>query len=207
MQYDPFNRWSLGGWWDLGFIGVALLVMAWGAVKKSGVLHRGDKGEKPIISSYQMLNASRLTSMHKGTMEGFTFNLLTNDHGRVMALVDLGHNTKMHLIAIGDKSNVDAMIQAQIANHYLERTILEGDFPTYFRIYVSPGKQVEVRQVMEPRNMAQFVDFCRAYNVEIFKQSLYISVANDANDMSDNTTMTEDLNVFLRENGDMLKRL
>lgn len=164
-------------------------------------------GGGPIISSYQMLSDNNLTSMHKDVLEGFSYNFLTNSKGNVMALVDLQNDTNLHMIAIGDKSQLDPLISAQVSFGSLEPVVLEGDFPSYFRVYVTPGEQSRVRQIMEPRNMAQFVDFCRAYSIEVHNKSLYISHVPQANDHQDSTTMMEDLKLFLQKNGQMLQRL
>ena len=169
---------------------------------RAGVLPMHDG---PILSSGNMLGTPGLQSMAKGTIAGFAYNLLTNDAGRVMFFVELGHDSQSHIIAYGDKSDLAA--GPPIYNGQLENVSLEGDFPSYFHMLCNKDAQVTVREVFAPDVMAQFADFCRSYDFEIFHDTLYISRAQKATDADDQTSLTTDLTNFLTKNAEVLKRL
>jgi len=170
--------------------------------RRQGVVSMHDG---PILSSGNMLGTPGLQSMARGTIAGFAYNLLTNDAGRVMFFVELGHDSRSHIIAYGDKSDLAA--GPPIYNGQLENVSLEGDFPDYFHMLCSKDAQVTVREVFAPDVMAQFADFCRSYDFEIFHDTLYISRAKNATDADDQTSLTTDLTNFLTKNAEVLKRL
>ncbi|HSX30727.1 MAG TPA: hypothetical protein VLE99_02320 [Candidatus Saccharimonadales bacterium] len=157
----------------------------------------------PLLSSEDMLGAGGLTSMNQGNIAGFKYNLLTNNSGRTMFFVELGHNSWSHIVAYGDKSGVGALVSEK----FLERAELEGNFPDYFHMYCNPEAQTTLREVFAPDVMAQFADFCRAYDFEIFHDTLYLSQAQGAIDASDQTTLTTDVSNFLSQNAQVLRRL
>ncbi len=161
--------------------------------------------DDPVISSRQ-LNASS-QSMAKGSIAKYPYNLLTNSAGDVMLLVTLPRNTNLHIVAVGENSLLLKLLAERVSNNLLEPAELEGDFPDYFKVYCTPGKQVELRQVLEPVNMQQFVDFCKGYNFEIFKDVLYVSQAGKTADHADDTTLVSDTEEFIRRNDGMLKRV
>jgi hypothetical protein len=161
----------------------------------------------PVLSSGEMLGAGGLQSMNKGSIAGFEYNLLTNNTGRVMFFVELGHNSWSHIIAHGDKSLLGSGAAPQIARKWLEPVSLEGDFPDYFHMLCNPEAQTTIREVFAPDVMAQFADFCRAYDFELFHDTLYLSLAQNAVDADDQTTLTTDVTDFLEHNAEVLRRL
>jgi hypothetical protein len=161
----------------------------------------------PILSSADMLGAGGLQALSQGELGGFTYRLMTNDKSRVMVSVQLGHDTGAHILAFGDKSRLSGLAQRSISKKWLAPVELEGDFPDYFRLYCSPAKQMEVREFFNPKTMLQFVEFCRAYDFEIFDETLFIFQAQGAEDAADQTTLTADVESFLQENAQVLIRL
>jgi hypothetical protein len=196
-MFSPSNNWIIEAI-------IVVLVLGYTFLRRRGAM-RSEDG--PLLSSSDMVLTSGLTSLNQGTIAGFKYNILTNDSGKVMILVELGHNTALHLLAFGDKSGLDGLVTGAISRRWLTPVELEGDFPEYFRLYCSPEKQIELRQVFAPDTMAQFADFCRAYNFEIFHESLYISQAAKATDINDSTTMVTDISEFLTQNAAMLQHL
>lgn len=164
----------------------------------------GKDGDGPALASAEMLANASLTSMAEGTIAGYKYNLLYND-GRLMVLVDLGYKTGVHIVATGDRSKIDKGIF--VRNKWLKPLELEGDFPEYFRMYCSPGKEMELLTIFEPKTMAYFVDFCRSHNFEIYEDSLYISQSDNAADNTDTTTMIQDAEDFLKNQDPTLRRL
>jgi hypothetical protein len=61
--------------------------------------------------------------------------------------------------------------------------------------------------VFAPDTMADFQDFCRAYNFELYHDTIYISQAQGADDEHDDTTMVTDVINFIKENKRLLTRL
>lgn len=185
--------------------GVAAVVLLAGFVANRFSARRNIDG--PILSSTALLGASDLQSMARGQMAGFAYNMLTNDSGRVMFSVQLGRTTGMHIIAYGDKSRLPENLTGSLDTKFVEPVVLEGDFPEYFHMLCNPDAQAAVREVFAPDVMVHFIDFCRAYDFELFHEALYVSVAEGAVDTQDKTSLAADLETFLHENGDTLRRL
>ncbi len=61
--------------------------------------------------------------------------------------------------------------------------------------------------MFEPDIMAEFVDFCQQYDLEIFDESLYISLADNASGSSNNTSLISAVETFLQRCGPLLQRL
>jgi hypothetical protein len=160
----------------------------------------GDDEDEPIISSADLLSATGLQSLATGMMGDYLYNLMTNDAGRVMMLITLNRNTYVHIVAVGSRSGLQSRLSLGSARQWLEPVSLEGDFPDHFEMYCSKGAQMQTRQVFGPETMAKFVDFCKSYNFELFNESVYISVAENAEDSSDETSMVTDITNFLEHN-------
>lgn len=162
--------------------------------------------DEPILESGDLLAVGGLQSVYKGPIAGFQANILTNKLGRVMTYVTLPRDTGLHLVLIGDKSAMADRL-AQFPRQFLEPVQLEGDFPDYFRMYCSPEKQIEIREIFEPVTMQLFVDFCRDNDLEIFHETLYMSQAQNASRTGDDQTLTADLTEFLQKSAATLQRL
>ncbi|HEX8227619.1 MAG TPA: hypothetical protein VF572_07165 [Candidatus Saccharimonadales bacterium] len=167
----------------------------------------GSDADQPMISSAELVTSEGLESMARGMMGSYLYNMMVNKAGRVMMLVTLDRNTYMHLIAVGSHSGLDARLDRPGSRKWLEPVSLEGDFPDHFRMYCSKGMQRQTRQVFGPETMASFVDFCRAYNFELFNDTVYVSVAQGAHDIDDSTTMVTDITNFLMHNRKVLDNI
>jgi len=165
------------------------------------------RNDEPILVGEGMLGAGGLTSMTRGKLEGYSYNLMTNDSGRVIMLVQLPQNTWTHIVAYGDKSGLGSLAKDKLKSKWLQPVVLEGNFPNYFHMYASKGSEVSLREVFAPDVMADFIDFCREHDFEIFHDMLYVSKAEHANDAADSTTMVQDVKTFLRKNSTELARL
>ncbi len=164
------------------------------------------EADEPILASRGLLGSKRLQSLQQGTYAGFQYNLLINGAGKVIMYVQLGYNSEIHMVAIGDKSGVNDHFE-KFSSKFLVAVNLEGDFPNYFRMFCSPNKQIELREVFEPVTMTKFIDFCRAYDLEIFNDTLYISQAEKTSDSKDTTSMVADVQNFLENHRQLLERL
>ena len=192
---------SFPGTWYVLLVLVAVVVHR---VRKRRAVNAQDG---PLLASEEMLGARGLASMNRGTMAGFDYNLLTNNSGRVMYFIELGHNSWSHIIAYGDKSAMADTTSSLMRNKWLEPASLEGDFPDYFHMFCNPEAQTTLREVFAPDVMAQFVDFCRAYDFELFHDTLYLSRAEAAVDEGDTTSLTTDITDFLNHNAHIIKQL
>lgn len=161
-------------------------------------------GDEPVIAPSQLLGSGALTSMDRGSMEGFSYNLIAAGSGRVIVLVDLAHNTGLHVVAIGAKSGLSGRLTA--AGSRLAKVDLEGNYPNDFSMYTTSGTEQELLQLFDPADMAYFADFCRAYDVELYHESLYFSQAASSDDTSDTTPLTKDVQQFLHRNQQLLRR-
>jgi hypothetical protein len=163
--------------------------------------------DSPLITSLGLTATPSLMSAAKGKLAGYDYVLLSNASNRVMLVVTLPHNIGLHIIAIGDKSHsLDENIHTS-QRKWLEVVSLEGDFPDRFEMYVSKDKQMEVRQLFEPDVMMNFYNLCRAYDFELFHESIYFSQADGAQDSNDTTSMVTDAEAFLTENKLFFDRL
>jgi hypothetical protein len=186
-------------------VAVALvLVVSWSKFWKN---IRRSKTSGPILSSNELLGTGGLQGVHKGTMQGYNYVVLTNSSNSVMVSVDLGFNTGVHILACGKKAKPGSENMMSQSKQTLEPMHLEGDFSKYFRMYCTPGKERELLRVFAPDTMAHFADFCQAYNFEIYRESLFVSRAHGYDDRKDSTSLMTDLDHFLKENGRTLSRL
>lgn len=161
----------------------------------------------PVIQSSDMLETVGLTSMARGQLVGYDYNLLINGNGRVMLNVTLGNNTGIHVVATGSKSISSQPFSERIESRFLKPVTLEGDFPEHFELYCTPGKERELLQIFDPATMARLIDFCKAYELEIFHDTLHIAQAQNADDKEDQTTMLADAETLLTKCGDTFSRL
>lgn len=167
----------------------------------------GNDYDEPIISSADLLSGTHLTPMADGTVGTRTYHMLSDSTGKVMMFVDIGHDTGLHVIAIGGKSQLGYHVTNVKRQQWLEPVQLEGDFPKDFQVFCTKGKQMEVRQIFAPDTMVHFQEFCQSYNFELYKDTIYFSQAQGATDDGDDTTMVTDVVNFLQENGRLLDRL
>lgn len=160
----------------------------------------------PLISSSEMLEEGGLASINKGTIEGYDYNIMTNESGRVMILINLHGNTRMHVVAIGENSSLDLPLTQKIESNLLQKTELEGDFPDYFKLYCTPGKEVELRQIFAPDSMQVLVDLCQSFDIEIYDETLYMSVANSSQEQ-ESATLSEGAMDLIKTAGQGMDRV
>lgn len=169
-------------------------------------LKYGSKDE-PILSAVQLLSGGNLTPLHTGSVEGYTYSFIAAQDGRIIILVYLKQSTFLHVVAVGDHSGLDSKFSFVELNARLNKVQLEGDFPKRFSLYCTPGAELELLQLFDPADMAYFVDFCRAYDFELYKDTIYISQAADANTQGDTTVLITDIESFLVKNKILLDKL
>lgn len=169
-------------------------------------LHFGSKDE-PILSAAQLLGGGGLTPLHVGSVQGYTYSFIAAQDGRITIIVYLQQNTFMHVVAIGDQSGLDSKLSTVELNARLNKVELEGDFPKRFSLYCTPGAELELLQLFDPGDMAYFVDFCRAYDFELYRDTIYIFQAADANSQGDTTVLITDIESFLVKNKILLDKL
>lgn len=199
MKYNYFNPL---GW--LILIIVMAIYLIYRRIRRT-VAVRSEDG--PLLSSTEMLNSSGLQSVHKGVARSLNYDLMANEAGIVMVFVDLGRKTDLHLLAIGDKSNINSLVTEAISNKWLKPVRLEGDFPDYFSLYASPNKELEVLELFDPTTMAGFIDFCRDYDFEIFNDELFISQSKNKDTGDSNDTLITTIEAFLQKNAEVISKL
>jgi len=162
--------------------------------------------DEPLVAGADMLDSSGLMSVFKGTSSGFEYNLMANSAGTVTVFVNLIKSTNLHLVAIGDKSKLASPIEKRIGR-FIEPVELEGDFPDYFKMYCTPSRQIELRELFDPVEMQDFVSLCREYDFEIFYDAMYISQVEGSLDKDDQTTLIADVDSFIKKNSELIKKL
>jgi hypothetical protein len=164
-------------------------------------------GDGPVISSQGLLESDIVGVFNNAIIEGYKSHFFANTNGRSMIFVELGRNTKLHIIAVGDKSNLSSGLDSRKARKFLTPVTLEGDFPKYMSMFCTPDYEIELLALFDPSDMAYFVDFCRAYDFEIYHDALYIAQGPQSYDQNDTTTMLKDIEVFLKRNKRWLDRV
>lgn len=142
-----------------------------------------------------------------GKIGGFNYRIIASSRGRKMFIMDFGYNSDLHVVVYGDKSKLNDDSKVSLHNKWIRPVELEGNFPEYFHMYCTPGREIELLQMFSPDTMMEFIEFCRAYDVEIAYESLYISQAGDASDPDDTTGMLDDAKKFVKDNAFLFKRL
>lgn len=165
----------------------------------------GDQ-DGPILSSSEMQSSKGLQSLQTGKFGTFAYSLMVNNSGRVMVNVALGKSTNLHLIATGDGSKVSQVVIKSISKQWLKPLNLEGDFPNYFKVYVTPDKELEVLEMFNPSVMEDFVEFCRTYDFEIYEDNLFISQSKESVSDKTNSTLVGAVEVFLQKNTDLITK-
>ncbi len=56
----------------------------------------------------------------------------------------------------------------------VEPVELEGDFNSYFKLYVSKGAQMEIRELFQPDTMQAFIAQFRNFSMEISGSKIYL---------------------------------
>ena len=169
-------------------------------------LDAGLNDNLPIISSYDLLSEGDVHSINNGEIAGYKYNLLFNKAGRTMMNVSLRHNSKIHLVALGVKSDGSLPFTENL-NSRLSELTLEGDFPSYFKVFCTPGKENEVLQILEPVTMQYLAEFCKSYQLEIFMDTVYVSKGVNAVDSFDSTTLIQDTKELMTYHGKLFDRL
>lgn len=171
-------------------------ILAWAIWKKCTPFFTKQSYEEPILAS-ELLTSTGLAGLHKGTITGYSYNLMSTSSGDAMVMVSLPKSIGVHLVGFSNANKLsDVPLKARAR---LESFNLEGDFPEYFEMYCRTQDQSVLREVFDPKMMAYFADFCQSYNLEIFKDIIYFSYAGEVQD-DDDTTMIEDVERFLAEN-------
>jgi hypothetical protein len=93
--------------------------------------------------------------------------------GRILLMLDLPAASPVHIAGFGleDQSFYEALAKTNIDDQ-LTRVDLEGDFPKDFRLYCNPGRDVELRQVLDPATMQFLADTSTHLQWELFESNL-----------------------------------
>jgi hypothetical protein len=116
--------------------------------------------------------------------------------GQMIMKIDLPVKSSVHIAGFSLKDDKFKML---LGNTNLESSLtqvkLEGNFPEYFRLYCSSGKEVELLELLDPTNMQFLVDFCESFNFELIDTTLYFTKSNSSN-RSDNGILTKSAEDF-----------
>jgi Zn-finger nucleic acid-binding protein len=99
-------------------------------------------------------------------------NLAANGETGVYAVV-LPFVTDIHLIGIphGKQSSFGSSLRLS----EMKPVQLEGDYGSFFSLYVADDEQVETRTLLDPEAMEYSIDFCSSYIWEIVNDTLYFA--------------------------------
>lgn len=120
-----------------------------------------------------------IISLKEGELgDGSYYNVLSVAARRVIYSVQLTFQTELHVLAIARKDDMDE--RRFMDNPAMVRVDLEGDFPSYFHLYVTPGQEQRLRYILDPEAMVTVIDFCKTNSWELVDDELYIVVAEDS---------------------------
>lgn len=117
----------------------------------------------------------------------------------ILASVELPFLTKVHLLGIPKTEGIVPLNPAKKSHSIMEEVMLEGDYPSYFKLYAEKGQQFQARYVFDPSAMAYTVDFCRSHNWEIVEDMLIFVATSGTSRMHDKTLMWDDIDDFVEE--------
>lgn len=114
--------------------------------------------------------------------------MVASPEGQIIMDVNLPAKSSVHLAGFSLK---DETFRSLLGNTSQDNTMvqvqLEGDFPDYFKLLCEKGKEIELREVLDPTRMQFLVDFCESYNFELVGSDLYFTEANSTKNSSNET--------------------
>jgi hypothetical protein len=202
------------GIFALMFFGVIVVKLHGTSMSPFRVFHRlkiilrrfTPPGDGTILSG-AVLSDAPLAIAAYAEIAGYPYSILANDDSTTMILVGLHKPVNTHIVAIGKSSGWAAGINKMRMQRYLEPVRLEGGYSEEIAMFCTKGKELELLQLFDPSDMAYFMDYCKAYNFEIYKDSIYISQTRGAKDAADDTPMIKDVKEFLVRNEKLLARI
>jgi len=114
--------------------------------------------------------------------EGFDDILLSNFRKHLRVWIQPKSNlegTHIVLDAIRNNSLFTNLKRFKLPGQNIE---LEGNFPSYFKLYCQPGKQVIALQIIAPDVMTFIIDNAMEVDIEIIDQQIALIYRNGAKD-------------------------
>ncbi len=174
---------------------------------KLGKFRHAKNTDGPLIAATGLLTAGKLVSLHSATVNGYAYNVIAGGNGKLIVIVQLNRSTDLHVVGIGSKSGLlSKLINTNLAKR-LTRVELEGDFPSSFTMYCTPGREQDLLHLFDPADMARFADFCQAYDFELYHNMVYMSQAEAAKDANDTTWLYNDMEDFIKHNHRFLQKV
>lgn len=160
----------------------------------------------PVLSLFKSSDTT-LVAGQKTEIDGYTYSLFADSTDRAIVIVTLKQPTDMNLVAIGDKSNQQNLLEKIKIGKVLSKVDLEGDYSDHISMYCTKGRELELLQLFDPSQMAYFSEFCRSYDFEIYHDTIFISQSSGRKDIDDKTSMVDDAREFVKRNSDLLIKL
>jgi len=165
-----------------------------------------------------------MTSLSKGTLNDMPYNILITEDllhkdplpggmirapaGQVIMSMDLPEKSEVHIAGFSAAdSHLDELLGNTNLDNSLVKVNLEGDFQDYFRLYCSPGREVELREILDPSSMEFLVDFCKKLNWELFENTLYFVQSQTTKADEYEETMTQAAGDFAKKILPTLQRM
>jgi hypothetical protein len=151
----------------------------------------------PIIAGEILAQSSALAPVDSGEMAGYPYNFMVNAEGSTMVMVDLKKDKDLHLIAFGDKSSLKSLARGgSIAG--LTPIDLGSDNKKRIQAFCKEGQEQKVSELFDTLGISYVADFCQKYNLEIYKQDMYVSLPVIKTDSKDNFPLLEEINEFVK---------
>ena len=155
-----------------------------------------EEGASLIISMYT--TGVGLEKVSDGLLLGMHYSLLITSEpyhqdempagiipapsGQIIMSLDLPSKSTVHIAGFSLKNDTfRSLLGKTDISHVMTPVKLEGDFPDYFRLYCTIGRELELFELLDPTSMALLVDFCERLNFELVENNLYF-IQSETND-------------------------
>lgn len=168
-----------------------LVIFIWGAIAswwyRRRMVHDSFKQGSVLLAYYTYTNTPDgmvqhqplLSSIKEGKLgDEAYYNILSVNGDTLIYTIQLPFQTELHVLAVEQGGIIDEKILE--SNKTLANVDLEGDFPNYFHLYVTPGQEEQLRYILDPEAMANVIAFCRTNSWELLNDELYVVVTSDS---------------------------
>lgn len=110
-------------------------------------------------------------------IEIFTYSTEPFWHTAEFQVVHIKLTRKLPNVIIDSRLN-DYLLGSDLPGKYIDITdqyTLEGDFPTYFKVFAASDQTIETLQLMSPELMVTFIDNFQNCNIEFINTSVFIT--------------------------------
>lgn len=127
--------------------------------------------------------------------------------GKIILGLDLPTKSQVHILGFtANDQNLPKLLENTRLDNRMTKVQLEGDFPDFFKLYCTTGREIELREVLDPTRMAFLIDFCSTFNFELVGNNVYF-VQSDIEGQTANLPMIKAAEEFTQKVLPVLQRM